>query len=231
MANPLGDIQEREILEWIRSSINNKSNIYSHGYQGQTYLYERKGQRFIIKAPSGWGLANLIRRWMLRNEYRVYERLAGLQGIPVCHGFIAGRYLVLEFIGGTPIRTARITDPAVFFDLLLSLIKEMHDLGVAHTDLKKKDNILVVDGKIPYIVDFGVAVARNPGFAPLNHYLYALAKKFDYNAWTKLKYHRRLDHISEKDRQYYDRTFVEKASRRIKRTYRSVKNVFKGRVQ
>ena len=230
MANLLGGVQERQILEWIKSSIKNESNIYSHGYQGQTYLYERKGQRFIIKAPSGWGLAKLIRMWMLRNEYRIYTRISGLKGIPICHGLIDGRYLVLEFIGGTPIRSARVTDPGAFFDLLLNLIKEIHDLGVAHTDLKKKDNILVVDGKIPYIVDFGVAVARNPGFAPLNHYLYALAKKFDYNAWTKLKYKRKLHHISEKDRQYYDRTFVEKASRRIKRTYRRVKNRFKGRV-
>jgi tRNA A-37 threonylcarbamoyl transferase component Bud32 len=230
MVNLLGGVPEREILEWIKSSIKNKSNIYSHGYQGQTYVYDSKGQRFIIKAPSGWGLAKLIRRWMLRNEYRIYTKLSGLKGIPVCHGFIAGRYLVLEFIGGIPIRTSRITDPGAFFDLLLNLIKKIHDLGVAHTDLKKKDNILVVDGKTPYVVDFGVAVARKPGFAPLNHYLYTLAKKFDYNAWTKLKYHRKLNHISEKDRQYYDRTFVEKASRRIKRTYRSVKSRFKGRV-
>jgi tRNA A-37 threonylcarbamoyl transferase component Bud32 len=165
---------------------------------------------------------------MLRNEYRVYTKLSGLTGIPVCYGFIDGRYLVLEFIGGTPIRSARIADPGWFFESLLNLIKEIHNLGVAHTDLKKKDNILVVDGKTPYVIDFGVAVVRKPGFEPFNHYLYKLAKKFDYNAWAKLKYNRKLKYISEKDRQYYDRTFVEKVSRRIKRMYRSVKGRFKG---
>jgi RIO-like serine/threonine protein kinase len=228
MVNLLDGAQESEILEWIKGCIKNRSNIYSHGYQGQTYIFEGKRQRFIIKAPSGWGLAKLIRRWMLRNEYRVYTKLSGLKGIPVCYGFIDGRYLVLEFIGGTPIRSARIADPGRFFELLLNLIKEIHHLGVAHTDLKKKDNILVVDGKTPYVVDFGVAVVRNPGFAPLNHYLYKLAKKFDYNAWAKLKYNRKLKYISEQDRQYYDRTFLEKASRRIKRMYRSVKSRFEG---
>ena len=228
MLNLRDGTQEGEILEWIKNSIKKKSNIYSHGYQGQTYLFESKRQRFIIKVPSGWGLAKLIRRWMLRNEYRVYTQLSGLKGIPVCYGFINRRYLVLEFIGGTPIRWARIADPRRFFESLLSLIKDMHNLGVAHTDLKKKDNILVVDGRIPYVVDFGVAVVRNSGFAPINHYLYKLAKKFDYNAWAKLKYRRKLKYISEQDRQYYDRTFVEKASRRIKRMYRSVKSRFKG---
>ena len=220
--------QESEILEWIKSSIKYRSNIYSRGYQGQTYLLESKQRRIIIKAPSGWGFARLIRQWMLRNEYRVYTKLSGLAGIPVCYGFIDRRYLVLEFIGGTPIRSTRITDPGRFFDLLLSLIKELHHLGVAHTDLKKKDNILVVDGKIPYVVDFGVAVVRKAGFAPVNHYMYKLAKKFDYNAWAKLKYNGKLNNISEQDRQYYDRTFVEKASGLIKRMYRSVKDRFMG---
>jgi tRNA A-37 threonylcarbamoyl transferase component Bud32 len=226
MVNLPDGAQESEILEWIKGSIKNRSNIYSRGYQGQTYVFKGKRQRLIIKSPSGWGVAKLIRRWMLRNEYRVYTKLSGLKGIPVCYGLIDGRYLVLEFIGGTPIRSARIADPGRFFKSLLNLIKEVHHLGVAHTDLKKKDNILVVDGKTPYVVDFGVAVVRKPGFAPLNHYLYKLAKKFDYNAWAKLKYNRKLKYISVQDRQYYDRTFVEKASRRIKRMYRSVKSRF-----
>ena len=227
MVNLLDGAQESEILEWIKSSIKNRSNMYSHGYQGQTYVFENNRQRFIVKVPSGWGLARYIRRRMLRNEHRAYTQLSGLKGIPKCYGFIDERYLVLEFIGGTPIRSARIADPGWFFESLLNLIKELHDLGVAHTDLKKKDNILVVDGKIPYVIDFGVAVVRNSGFAPFNHYLYKLAKKFDYNAWAKLKYKRKLEYISELDRQYYDRTFVEKASRRIKRMYRSLKRPFK----
>ena len=101
----------------------------------------------------------------------------------------------------------------------MKLIKDLHKAGVAHTDLKKKDNLLVVEGKIPYVIDFGVAIVRKPGFAPLNHYLYNIASKFDFNAWVKLKYGGNYEYMSEKDKEYYNRTVVEKVSRWIKDNY------------
>jgi tRNA A-37 threonylcarbamoyl transferase component Bud32 len=118
----------------------------------------------------------------------------------------------LEYIHGTPIRNARITDRHVFFETLLTVIKKLHEAGIAHTDLKKKDNILVVDGSIPYVIDFGVAVVRKSGFAPINHYLYNLASTFDFNAWIKLKYNANYEEVTEKDRMYYNRTIIEKVS-------------------
>ncbi|MGD2270051.1 MAG: hypothetical protein PVI06_06580 [Desulfobacterales bacterium] len=223
MLRELNGLQEGEILEWIKTCVKNRSHIFNRGYQGHTYLYQDKGRRFIIKAPVGRGLAKLLRRWMLHNEYKIYNQLCGLKGVPFCYGFIQKRYLVLEFIDGIPMRSARIANPRHFYDTLLELIKGMHHLGVAHTDLKKKDNILVVDGTTPYVIDFGVAILRKPGFAPLNHYLYNLAKKFDFNAWAKLKYDRKFENISEKDQPYYDRTAIEQLSRRIKRIYRRIK--------
>lgn len=219
----MAELNQGEILKWIKSSVRYKSKIFRRGYQGCIYRYEEKGKRFIIKVPMGWGFGKLVRRWMLRNEYRVYARLSGLNGIPACYGFFEGRYLVLEFIDGTPIRFARIENRGVFFETLLNLIKGMHALGVAHTDLKKKDNIIVVNGQNPYLIDFGAAIVKKSGYAPLNHYLYNLAKKFDYNAWAKLKYNRKLENISEEDRQYYNRTIVEKVSHGVKRVYRNVK--------
>jgi predicted Ser/Thr protein kinase len=219
----MAGLNEGEILKWIKSSVRYRSNIFRRGYQGYTYRYEGNDKRLIIKATMGWGFGKLVRRWMLRNEYRVYTRLSGLNGIPACYGFFERRYLILEFIDGTPMRSAQIENRDLFFETLLNLIKGMHDLGVAHTDLKKKDNILVVNGQHPYVIDFGAAIVRKSGFAPLNHYLYKLSKKFDYNAWAKLKYNRKLENISEEDRQYYNRTIVEQVSHWIKRVYRSVK--------
>jgi predicted Ser/Thr protein kinase len=210
---------ESELLHWIRESAKARSNIFSHGYQGHVYLYEAKGRRLILKAPTGRGLASLIRRTMLRNEYRIYSRLPQVPGVPRCYGLLDGRYLVLEFIDGVPIRTARITDRGMFFEMLLNLIKKLHKAGVAHTDLKKKDNLLVVEGRKPYVIDFGVAIMKSPGLAPLNHYLYNLARKFDFNAWVKLKYNGKYEDVSDQDRVYYNRTLVEKISRWIKDTY------------
>jgi predicted Ser/Thr protein kinase len=210
---------ESELLQWVRDAVRTRSSIFSHGYQGYVYLYEGKDQRLILKAPAGHGLGGFIRRAMLRNEYRAYSRLSEVRGVPRCYGLLHGRYLVLECIDGVPIRKAKITDRVMFFETLLNLIKGLHNAGVAHGDLKKKDNLLVVAGQTPCVIDFGVAIVRKPGFAPLNHYLYDLAKKFDFNAWVKLKYDRRFENMADEDRQYYNRTFIEKASRCVKRTY------------
>jgi predicted Ser/Thr protein kinase len=218
-------ITESELLAWIGSSVRDGKNILSRGYQGHVYLYRGKGQRLIIKAPMGWGLGRWIRLLMLRNEYRVYTRLSGMKGIPCCRGLLDNQYLVLEYVDGIPIRNARITDRNTFFEKLLTVIQKLHEAGVAHTDLKKKDNVLVVDGRTPYVIDFGVAVLRKPGFAPINHYLYNLASTFDFNAWVKLKYGGRYEDVTQKDIIYYNRTLIEKISRWIKDTYLIMKKV------
>ena len=228
MFKNMENINENELLQWIRSSVITGANILSRGYQGHVYLYEGQGRRLIVKAPIGWGLGRFIRMMMLRNEYKVYTKLSKIEGVPHCYGLLAKRYLVLEYIGGTPIRNAHITNHKNFFESLLKLIKELHKAGVAHTDLKKKDNLLVVDGEIPYVVDFGAAIIRKPGFAPLNHYLYNLASKFDFNAWLKLKYGRKYENMSEQDREYYNRTVVEKVSHRIKDIYLILKKNIMG---
>mgnify|MGYP001340453993 CR=1 FL=1 len=223
MLRDMDNLTESEILQWVRESVKTRSNIFNAGNQGHLYLYEGRGRRLILKAPMGWGFGRAMRRAMLRNEYRAYSRLSEVRGVPHCYGILDGRYLVLECISGVPVRRARITDRGMFFETLLNLIKELHKAGVAHGDLKKKENLLVVDGRTPCVIDFGVAIVRKPGFAPLNRYLYNLARQFDFNAWAKLKYGRKLKNMADEDKKYYNRTLIEKASRWIKRAYRRLK--------
>jgi serine/threonine protein kinase len=126
------------------------------------------------------------------------------------------------------LREARIADRKIFFDTLFEQIQELHRRGVAHADLKRRDNLLVVDGRLPCLIDFGAAALRKPGFAPVNHYLYRLAKRFDYNAWAKLKYQGRMDELTPEDRAYYDRTGIEIVARAIKRSYLKLKRRIAG---
>lgn len=221
MQNHISGINEDELLRWIETSVKTGSNILSYGYQGHIYLCQDEGRRLVIKAPMGWGVGRFIRRIMLRNEFRIYSRLSGVDGIPHCFGFLKENYLVLQFIDGVSIKNARIANREQFYKTLLDLIKNLHAAGVAHGDLKKKDNLLVVDQQTPCVIDFGVAVIKKKGFAPLNHFIYNILVKFDFNAWAKLKYNGKLENISDEDREYYHRTLIETVSHKIKRVYRN----------
>lgn len=226
----IDEIAPDEFRKWIHAATASQTHHLSQGYQGHTYLYEKRGQRYVVKAPIGWGPARWIRRRMLRHEYRVYTLLKHAVGVPRCCGFIDGTYLILEHIDGKQIRGATIDDPAGFYSSLLECLQGLHARGVAHGDLKKKDNILVVDGREPVVIDFGVAIVRKAGWAPLNHYLFRLFRRFDYNAWVKHKYNRRVEQICEEDRCYYRRTGIEYSARWIKRRYlnmrRRVRSLF-----
>ena len=230
MAWTLADPPEDVLVRWIEASLATGSHRLAHGYQGAVYLYPGP-PRLVIKAATGTGAMRWVRERMLRREYAVYQKLRAFRGSPRCYGLLAGRYLVLEHIEATPLRRAVLTDRAAFFDALFEHINALHARGVAHFDLKKKDNLLVTKDGLPCLIDYGAAIIRKPGFAPLNRYLYRLAERFDFNAWVKLKYDGKYAHVSAADRVYYRRSFVEKASRRLKRAYKRIKSVVAGRKQ
>lgn len=219
MLAPLDGSTERALIEWIEARTSSGDPAHASGYQGALYLYESEGRRLIVKAAAGGGLAGILRRWMLRREYDAYQRLADFAGSPRCYGLIDGRYLVLECIDGVSLRNGQIDDRRAYFDTLFVHIAELHRRGVAHADLKRRDNLLVIGGRLPCLVDFGAAIVRKPGFAPFNHFLYELARRFDFNAWAKLKYQGRMEELTPEDRPYYRRTVIEIVARAIKRPY------------
>jgi len=216
-------LDKGELLGWVKDSIKTGTHLLNHGYQAHVYLYEGNGQKFIIKAPTGWGLGRLIRRAMLRREYRIYSKLSGVNGVPRCYGLLEGSYLILEFIDGVQFQKAEIKDRSLFFKSFLQVIQDLHNAGVAHADLKKKDNLLVMDGQTVYVIDFGAAIMKKRGFLPFSRYLYNLGRKFDFNAWVKLKYKGKFTNMEEDDIQYYNRTKVEKVFHWIKQNYLKLK--------
>lgn len=101
------------------------------------------GQSCVVKSPKP-GLLKLFSQWTLKREAAVYARLDGVAGVPKCYG-LRPDGLVLEAIDGKPVSAFRQGDlPASFFDELDSIIARLHARGIAHSDLKKRDNILVV---------------------------------------------------------------------------------------
>lgn len=225
-ANPIslatlpGNITFDRIVADVSAQISGDLPSHAAGYQGAVYLSQQGDFRFAVKVAAESGFRGWLARWMLYREFRRYRRLRDCQGVPACFGLVDYRFLVLEFVQGAPLRQAEPADREHFYARLFDLITDLHARGIAHADLKRKDNLLVVNGSEPCLIDFGAAFVRRAGFAPLNHVAFRIAAQFDRNAWIKLKYRNRLEEMSDADRQYYRLTFVERLARWTRRPYR-----------
>lgn len=223
MLNGLSAEFEQQLLAWVLSSLKSGQNVLSGGYQATILYYEDGPVRLVIKVPpqTAWRRPLLLQT--LRHEYRVYRKLEGLAGVPRCYGLLDERFLVLEYIDGVSLREGHIGDRTRFFEEFRKLLEELHARGVAHADLKKKDNILITADNRPYLIDFGVAVMRKPGFTPIRRSLFNIAVRFDFNAWIKHKYQRHYEQVSGADRAYLQPTLIERVSRLVKQPYRALR--------
>jgi predicted Ser/Thr protein kinase len=168
------------------------------GYQASVRVYATSFGDVVVKTPHG-GVLGGVWRTLLQREHAVYERLTGIAGIPRSFGLVGGEGLALEYVAGPSLREfdAKIADRAAFFGTLLETVQAMHAAGVAHGDLKRKDNIVVGPNERPYLIDFGIAVRRSRTSTVWNSQAFAPLVQMDLNAWIKLKYGRRIDPATE----------------------------------
>jgi predicted Ser/Thr protein kinase len=195
--------------------------LLSSGYQGSVFLYETGGTKFVIKQAAG-GMFGWFHRLMLRREARVYERLADVDGVPHSPGFLNDRWLLLDYVQGESLRRVRKTlrEPDDFYRALRKIIADCHAAGVAHGDLKRKDNVLVAADERPHVIDFGTAVMRDGGL--LDRLLFPLIRRFDRNAWIKAKYRFDLERISAEDSNWYRPTVLEQTFRLLQKFWRVI---------
>lgn len=209
-----------DLRRWL-SADGSRREPLSSGYQGAVYLYDGPNGPRIVKESLGSGLQYRIGHMMLMREYRAYQRLSGITGIPACYGLIDERYLVLEYIQGSSIREPENgnIDRQVFFANLLDIIKQMHAAGVAHNDLKRKDNVLVTSGGWPVLLDFGMSYLNT---GQKESPLFRLMKRMDFNSWIKIKYHYATDQITEEDLPYYNPSPLERWFRQLRKFWRTI---------
>ncbi|MDX2412075.1 MAG: hypothetical protein QNK16_07615 [Woeseiaceae bacterium] len=216
-------ITESDVLSCVTSG----EQLDHRGYQGNIHTGQVGEHKILIKSAAGRGLAAGLNRFMLRREYLIYERLAGISGIPRCFGYFMGRYLVLENVDAQTLRDGTISDRDGYFVEMLAIIEAIHERGIAHGDLKRKENVLVSRDSRPYLIDFGVSVFRKPGFHPFNHFRHDFSHQHDFNAWVKHKYNRNYQEISPEDAKYYRPLLIELIARRVKRAWTKLKRSFK----
>lgn len=212
-------VTEADVLACVKCG----ERIETLEHQASIYICNVSDRRLIVKAVTKRGLVHWLRRWMLRREDRNYRLLQGVDGVPRCYGLINGCYLVLQYIDGQTFRDATIEDHTRFFEQLLVIITSIHELGLAHGDLTRKENILVSRDQRPYLIDFGVSVMRKPGFHPLNHFWYGFFRQHDLNAWVKYKNHGKIENMSPDDARYYRPLRLDQTTGVIKRTWVKIK--------
>jgi len=209
-----------DLRRWL-SAVDSRAKPLSSGYQGAVYLYEGPTGARIVKEALGRGPQYWLGRAMLHREFEAYQRVQGIAGIPCCYGMLDDRFLVLEFVAGKGLRDTPM-EPAArdrFFAKLLETLQRVHAAGVAHNDLKRKDNVLVAPDGSPVLLDFGLAFFRN---GSSESWLFRLLKRMDYNSWIKIKYHAAIDAIAPEDLPYYQPTVLEWGFRLWRRFWRTL---------
>ncbi len=203
---------------WLAAAPPDAGVPLGKGYQAATVLYESPYGNFVVKKACGVGPWRAFGEAAIRREYGVYSIIDGVAGVPRCLGLIDNRTLVLEHIEGTTFRRGEVQldDWEGFFVKLLDTLRSIHALGVAHGDLKRKDNLLIGPDERPYIVDFGVASIEKRATMPWSNAIYRWMHQYDYNAWVKLKNRGQLDNLSAEDAALYKPTATERVARTIR---------------
>ena len=199
---------------WVERSLERGEHVLARSNQGTVLRFTGDGRDWVIKAAMGPAWLRKLRQNTLNREYRAYRRMQGLAGVPACHGLLAERYLVLDFVAGTPYRHARWADRDAWFDRLLDVIRGFHARGVCHGDLKTKGNLMVTDDEQPCVIDFGTSFVQRDGFHPAANFLYQHFKQMDLNAWVKHKYHGHYSKASGADLEILRYSRIERFWRR-----------------
>jgi serine/threonine protein kinase len=211
------------LRRWLeqRLTAGDEGRLLGRGYQGSIHLFASPYGEAVIKQAPAAGLGGVLGRRTLRREARIYEHLRGVPGIPHCYGLIGGgRYLALEHIAGPSLRVVAepLADRDRFYARLLLTLDAMHAAGVAHGDLKRKNNILVGPGEQPYVIDFGIAWRRTARSPFWKRRIFAWIEQMDYNAWIKHKYGRapQAQALTPEDAARYRPLLLERAARAIR---------------
>jgi RIO-like serine/threonine protein kinase len=105
--------------------------------------------------PKAWVVRNTYGRRMIRRELAALERLAGVRGVPQ-DAFLVDRHAIAyRFMAGATLAFSAAGElPASYFEALERLVGEIHARGIAHLDIRYRQNVLVLADGTPGVLDF-----------------------------------------------------------------------------
>ncbi len=185
--------------------------------QSQIRIDEFKGKKAVVKGVRHPGVPVLRRLewWMLSREAEILQRLEEIEQVPDFLGYPEPFSFAMEWRAGESLRQV---DPSEleesFFLELEETVDAIHRSGVTHSDLKRKENLIVSPDGRPVLLDFGASFRKKPWFRPLNNWLYNQFKRIDLNAVAKYKQRYAPQLCDEQDRRRLaEPVLLEKISR------------------
>lgn len=130
------------------------------------FLVELPCGRAVVKdfAPRGRLVRRLLAPWIQAREVRAYRALAGCQAVPRFLGCIDRLAFAVEYRPGRRMsRKLAGRVPPDFPDQLERAVRDLHERGVVHLDLRHRSNVLVGDEGRPILIDFASALCLRPG--------------------------------------------------------------------
>lgn len=135
------------------------SQVLKRDALGRVELVEVGGEWRVRRVACGGRLplSAWVARKLLARERRALAALRGLEGVPPLLEQ-APQVDVLERgrLPGEPLHRAKEL-PLDFFERLEALVRAMHARGVAHNDLHKEQNVIVLPDGAPGLIDFQLA--------------------------------------------------------------------------
>jgi hypothetical protein len=134
-----------------------KADVYEIEWRGRV-LVVKDFRR--VRARLRW-----FGRWQIARECAAYRVLAGEPGVPGFVGRIDPWALAVERIEAVPLVFAanRFVDGLRHVHRLRAVVDRIHARGVAHLDLRGRENILLDAAGEVRIVDFAGSVVLRPG--------------------------------------------------------------------
>ncbi|KLD79210.1 serine/threonine protein kinase [Xanthomonas hyacinthi] len=121
------------------------------------------GQRVFVRrdlSAAPWWL-RLPAWWLARREARALRQLAGMAATPQLRGW-DGTFLDRSYLAGDAMYQRPPRGDLAYFRAARRLLQQVHRCGVAHNDLAKEANWLVLEDGSPALIDFQLAVRGAP---------------------------------------------------------------------
>ncbi len=157
--------------------------------KARVYALHREGKAVVLKSVSH---QSLCVRWLagrraLDREERAYRLLVGVRGVPALMARPGPDCLQCERIEGRRLdHCPRRSLPPEVFDRLEQVIRQVHERGVAHGDLHRRD--VIVDGsQYPWVLDWATAMVRKGPGGWLRAALFRRWMEIDRRAVEKLR--------------------------------------------